>query len=147
MKFECDNASTVYWDCDNDGGTYTGSAAEDLETVAGSGATSASSAQPSTTSSGLSAGSLAGSVVGATLGAIALVIVPLFGYKALKRRQPHRQSQSQTQLEGLLAPVELHTVANTEVRELGAGRPLSELPAENRHEMSSDLHGSRAESS
>ena len=97
------------------------------------------------TSSGLSAGSIAGYVVGATFGAIALVIATLFGYKALKRRQPHRQSQSQTQLEGLLASVELNTVATTEVRELGAGNPLSELPAGNRHEMSSDLHGSRAE--
>ena len=85
-------------------------------------------------------------MVGGILGAIALAIAIFFGYKALKRRQQHRQRQSQIQREGLL---EMHTVADdkkdTELRELGAGPPLSELAAESRPEGSFDLHDSRAE--
>ena len=85
-------------------------------------------------------------MVGGILGAIALVIAISFGYKALKRRQQHRQRQSQIQREGLL---EMHAVADdkkdTELRELGAEPPLSELAAENRPERSFELHDSRAE--
>ena len=98
------------------------------------------------TSSGLSAGAKAGSVVGATLGVIALVIAIFFGYEALKRRQQHRQRQSQIQREGLL---EMHAVADdkkdTELRETGAEPPLSELAAESKPERPFDLHDSRAE--
>ena len=74
------------------------------------------------------------------------MIAIIFGYQALKRRQQHRQRQSQKQREGLL---DMHAVADdkkdTELREPVAEPPLSELAADNEPERPFNLHDSRAE--